>query len=72
AYKGPSVLEEWEAGTAAARILGGELLEAVPATVPGTDWNHLLVMARQRRPCPAQYPRKAGTPERKPLGSPGS
>lgn len=69
AYKGPGVLEEWEAGVSAAKILGGELLEAVPAPVPGTDWNHLLVMARQRRPCPAQYPRKAGTPERKPLGS---
>lgn len=70
AYKGPGVLEEWENGAGAARMLGGELLEAVPAPVPGTDWNHLLVMARQRKACPAQYPRKAGTPERKPLGSP--
>ena len=61
---------ELAAGARAAAILGAELLPPIPVP-PLADLmdDRVLVVARQRRPCPPQYPRAAGAPVKRPLGS---
>lgn len=69
-YKGPAAQEELEAGGRAARMLGGGALDALPVFVPGQpDWRHLVVTCRKAEKTVRQYPRKAGTPGRSPLGT---
>ena len=68
-YKGPAAQDELEAGGRAARMLGGGALEVLPADVPGQpDWRHIIVACRKKEKTARQYPRKAGTPGRAPLG----
>ena len=61
--------EELAAGSRAAPLLGARLLAPVAVTVPPLDDGRVLVVARQERACPGQYPRAAGAPTRRPLGS---
>ena len=69
-YKGPAAQDELEAGRRAARMLGGGPLEALPVAVPGQpEWRHMVVACRKAEKTVRQYPRKAGTPGRSPLGS---
>ena len=69
AWKGPGVLEEMTAARRAAFLLGGAMREPVPAPVPGRpEWNHLLIVTDKRKKTPSLYPRRAGTPAKKPLG----
>jgi len=68
AWKGPAALEEFEAASRAAAMLGGRLCLPEPAPVPGRDWRHLLIAAEKEIETVRQYPRKAGIPARKPLG----
>ncbi len=68
-YKGPSAAEELAAGGRAAALLGGGPPEAIPVTVPGQpEWRHCVLRFEKRRATPLCYPRKAGVPEREPLG----
>jgi 16S rRNA (guanine527-N7)-methyltransferase len=60
---------ELAAGGRAAPLLGACLLDSLPVTVPPLDDGRVLVMARQERPCPPQYPRAAGAPVKRPLGA---
>jgi len=60
--------EELAWGKRAAPRLGallGDVL-ALPA-LAGLDSGRVIVTARQRRPCPPQYPRAAGAPRKRPL-----
>ena len=60
---------ELAAGTRAATILGAELLPPIPVSpLAGLTDHRALVVARQRHPCPPQYPRAAGAPVKRPLG----
>ena len=69
-YKGPSVTIEMEAGMAAAELLGGSPPEATAVCLPYLpEVRHTLVVSGKVRKTPKQYPRKAGIPARKPLGS---
>ena len=68
-WKGPGVREELTAGKRAAFLLGASLEEPVPAPIPGRDWQHLLVRLGKNASTPKIYPRKAGTPSKKPLGT---
>ena len=70
AWKGPAAGEELAGGRRAAVLLGGNLLPALDAPVPGRDWRHILLVAEKAEPTARQYPRRAGVPERKPLGMP--
>lgn len=56
-------------GRTAAHILGGRMDEPLPITVPGLEDGRFLVVVHQERPCPAMYPRAAGAPQKRPLGS---
>lgn len=67
-WKGPSLLQEMDAGRRAARCLGGRLEEPVPCRIHGREWDHLILPVRKTEKTASAYPRKAGIPKAKPLG----
>jgi 16S rRNA (guanine527-N7)-methyltransferase len=69
APKKGELAEEIAAGARAAGLLGAQLLPPVPVGMPPLDDGRVLLVARQKRPCPSQYPRAAGAPVKRPLGS---
>lgn len=69
ALKGSKFAEEIEEGRAALKILGGKLLSSEQVKLPGLDDGRAIVKIAKIKSTPAQYPRKAGTPEKEPLGS---
>ena len=69
AWKGPGVHDELVSGKRAAFLLGGKIRGVLDAPVPGRDdWAHVLLVTDKTGKTPAVYPRKAGTPSKKPLG----
>lgn len=71
AYKGPSVNEELVAARRASAVLGGGEIEILPVVIPGRpDWAHCLATVKKCVDTPGQYPRRAGEPNRNPLGKP--
>ena len=67
-WKGPGVQEEMTAAKRAAFVLGGTVRGVVPAPVPRReDWAHVLLLTDKTGKTPKPYPRKAGTPNKKPL-----
>ena len=69
-WKGPALLDEMDAGRRACHLLGGKCGEPVSYAIPGRDWQHLVLPMKKVSRCAAAYPRKAGTPAKKPLGTP--
>ncbi|WP_188964676.1 16S rRNA (guanine(527)-N(7))-methyltransferase RsmG [Deinococcus aquiradiocola] len=67
AQKGPLRDEELEAGMRAAGVVGGELLRAVPFTLPVLGDPRTLVLIRKTRPTPNRFPRLDGVPAKTPL-----
>ena len=68
AWKGPGVQDELTAARRAAFVLGGTVRGVTPAPVPGRDdWQHVLLLTDKTGKTPKAYPRKAGTPGKKPL-----
>lgn len=66
-YKGLKAQEEVvEAGNALSE-LGGEVDREIEVKLPGIDDKRYIVMIKKVRATPKKYPRKAGTPEKKPL-----
>lgn len=68
-WKGPAVREELPQGQRAAALLGARVETPIPVTFPGRDWEHVLLPMRKEAKTLRQYPRKAGTPGREPLGA---
>ncbi len=66
-YKTEQVQEEIEQSRKAVRILGGDHVQTVFFTLPGTDYRRSLVKIAKVSSTPAKYPRKAGTPSREPI-----
>ena len=67
AEKGSDVAEEAAQAQRAFDILGGALVEIKPVTLPELRaGNHLVVVDKVRK-TPADYPRRAGLPAKKPL-----
>ena len=53
----------------AAFLLGGTVRGTVDAPIPRrADWAHVLLLTDKTGTTPKAYPRKAGTPGKKPLG----
>ena len=69
ALKGSKYAEEIQEGTQAVQILGGKIISAEPVKLPGLDDGRAIIKISKLKTTPAQYPRKAGTPEKQPLGS---
>jgi 16S rRNA (guanine527-N7)-methyltransferase len=70
APKKGELAEEIAAGTRAAKQLGARLLNTVQVTIPPLVDGRVLLVAVQEKPCPPQYPRAAGAPSKRPLGTP--
>ncbi len=69
ALKGSKYTEEITEGSAAVKILGGKILNAEPVKLPGLDDGRAIIKISKIKTTPTHYPRKAGTPEKQPLGS---
>lgn len=68
-YKGPAAQEELAAAQKASHLLGGGDIQVSPVAIPTQpDWQHTLVLCPKTQKTVRQYPRKAGTPARQPLG----
>ena len=70
-WKGPALTGELTQGRRAAFLLGGRAEEPIPVVIPGRDWQHLLLPIHKTQKTARQYPRKAGTPGKSPLGASG-
>ncbi|MBQ8555427.1 MAG: 16S rRNA (guanine(527)-N(7))-methyltransferase RsmG [Clostridia bacterium] len=68
-WKGPALMEELQQGRRAAFLLGGKVEEPIPVAFPGREWQHLLLPISKSGKTARQYPRKAGTPSKSPLGA---
>ena len=67
AYKSKSADEEIAQAQSALKILGAASWEIVPLASLSDDMERVLVRVEKGQPTPAQYPRKAGKPEKQPL-----
>lgn len=68
-WKGPGLMDELPQGRKAAFVLGGQAGEPIPCPFPGREWQHLLLPIQKTGKTARQYPRKAGTPSKLPLGA---
>jgi 16S rRNA (guanine527-N7)-methyltransferase len=67
AYKGPGVSDELTDGKRAMGQLGGQLHRIVEMSLPDDRGVRTMVVMQQTAPTPKGFPRKSGTPQRKPL-----
>ena len=68
ALKGSKYAEEIAEGEEAVKILGGRIRSAEPVKLPGLDDGRAIIRVDKLKATPMTYPRKAGTPEKQPLG----
>ncbi len=69
APKGSRALEEMEAARPAIGALGGEALDPLPLPLPSGAPPQLVLVVRRVGDPPADLPRRAGIPSRRPLGT---
>lgn len=67
AMKGESAAREFDEAAYALETLGGKGIANHRVELPGVDEAHYLIVIEKIRPTPAQYPRQAGTPAKRPL-----
>lgn len=67
AYKSESTDEEVRGAAYALKVLGGTVENIERFKLPGTGDSRSLIMIRKTEPTPKRFPRKAGTPVKKPL-----
>ena len=67
ALKGAAWQEEMAEARRAVSLLGGGEMEALEVRLPGLEDRRAIIRVPKVRPTPKAYPRKAGTPARKPL-----
>ncbi len=67
AQKGDSAPAEVHAAEGAIKLLGGEVRQLVPVTLPGVVEERHLVLVDKVATTPPGYPRKPGIPTKKPL-----
>ena len=67
AWKGETADAEIAEAANALSVLGGRVKRRFRYRLPGLDHDRVLVVVQKRRRTPRSYPRKAGTPKRKPL-----
>lgn len=68
ALKGSRYQEEIEEAEKALHILGGRILRLKEIKLPGLDDGRAVIYIKKIKDTPGLYPRKAGTPGKKPLG----
>ena len=67
ALKGAKYAEEAEAAARSLSLLGGSAPKCREVKLPGLEDKRAIVTVKKLKPTPKAYPRKAGTPARKPL-----
>ncbi len=67
ALKGRAYKEELESSKRALKELGSEVMDIMDVNIPCTDLSHKLIIVKKHQPIVDKYPRKAGTPQKKPL-----
>jgi len=67
AQKGVSAPAEVHKSEQALKILGGQMRQLIPVTLPGVADERYLVVIDKVAATPGQYPRKSGIPAKKPL-----
>ena len=65
--KGPNIEEELNKSKKAINILGGKIEKIEEIVLPGTDIVRNIVIIKKIKKTPEIFPRKAGTPLKKPL-----
>jgi len=65
--KGPEVDEEVNNSKKAISILGGEIVKVEKINIPDTDMKRTIVIIKKVKETPLKYPRKSGTPSKKPI-----
>ena len=69
ALKGSKYKEEIEEAEKAVSLLGGKVMSVKEVSLPGLDDGRAIIVIKKIKDTPAAYPRKAGMPGKKPLGS---
>lgn len=67
-YKSGEIEEELSAAKKAIFLLGGRVNEVIPFQLADTEMRRSFVMICKEKKTPKMYPRKSGTPTKKPLG----
>lgn len=67
ALKGPKTSEELKEAENAVKRLGGKVIGVYESKIPETDLEHTVVVVEKVTKTPPEYPRKAGTPSKKPI-----
>jgi len=67
AMKGPGAAAEVENAAGALQRLGGHARGVDAFSLPGTEEGRAIIRVEKLRATPKEYPRRAGTPERRPL-----
>lgn len=68
-YKSGDCDEELKAAQSAIEVLGGSVEKSVYFTLPDSEDSRSLIVIRKVKITPEKYPRKAGVPSKKPLGT---
>lgn len=66
-YKANEVEEETKQAEYALEVLGGACVDIQKFQLPDSEMNRAFVIIEKKKRTPATYPRKAGTPSKKPL-----
>lgn len=66
-YKANEVEEETKQAERALEVLGGACVDIQKFQLPDSEMNRAFVIIEKKKKTPATYPRKAGTPSKKPL-----
>lgn len=66
-YKANEVEEEAKQAEHALEVLGGACVDIQKFQLPDSEMNRAFVIIEKKKKTPATYPRKAGTPSKKPL-----
>lgn len=66
-YKSEKADEEISISDKALSILGGKISSKISFTLPKSDLGRTLIVIEKEKATPKSYPRKAGTPSKKPL-----
>ena len=69
AQKGDTAPTELAEAQSAVDLLGGEVISSIPVQLPGIDAERNLIVIKKLRPTPEKYPRRAGMPAKRPIGS---
>lgn len=66
-YKAGHVEDEVQQAVRAISLLGGEIIQVYPYTLPNSEIQRSIILIQKKRSTPSEYPRKPGLPSKKPL-----